>query len=99
MRGAHAQKGCLMSPDPDQVTVLEVHDPIQQALIESVLTDYDVPYIVRNEGVQHIIGAGQLGGTNVLTGPIIIQVPKAEAERARELIAAALDVPEIPAED
>ena len=88
-----------MSSDSDEVTVLEVHDPIQQALVESVLTDYDVPYMVRNEGVQHIIGAGQLGGTNVLTGPVIIQVPRSEAARARELIAAALDVPEIPAED
>jgi len=88
-----------MPSDPDNVTVLEVQDPIQQSLIESVLTDYDVPYIVRHTGVQHLIGAGQLGGTNLLTGPIVIQVPRAEADRARELIAAALDVPELPAED
>jgi hypothetical protein len=88
-----------MSSDPDQVTVLVVQDPIQQALIESVFTDYEVPYMVRHDGVQHLIGAGQLGGTNILTGPVVIQVPREHETRAREIIADALRVPEIPAED
>ncbi|HEX7878466.1 MAG TPA: DUF2007 domain-containing protein [Candidatus Eisenbacteria bacterium] len=88
-----------MSSEPDEVTVLEVADPVQQSLIESVLTDAEVPYMVRHVGVQNLIGAGTLGGHNFLTGPIVIQVMREDAERARELIAAALNVPELPAED
>ena len=88
-----------MTTEEELVTVLEVDNPIQQSLVEEVLTDSGIDHIVRHQGVQHLIGAGQIGGRNFLTGPVVIQVRPADVGRARELIAEALDVPELPAEE
>jgi hypothetical protein len=79
-----------MSHEPsssgEMVTVLVVEEPTQQALAESVLREADVPFLVRNAGVQHLIGAGQIGGANVMTGPPQIQVASSDALRASTLL-------------
>jgi hypothetical protein len=82
-----------MTDDNDLVTVLEIDNPVQQSLAEEVLADNGIDYIVLHEGVQHIIGAGQLGGRNVLTGPVVLRVRPADAERARQLITEVLTNP------
>ena len=82
-----------MTTDSDLVTVLEVDNPVQQSLAEEVLTDNGIDYVVLHEGVQHIIGAGQIGGRNVLTGPVVIRVRMPDADRARQLITEVLTNP------
>jgi len=88
-----------MSSDSDEVTVLEIHDPVQQSLIESVLTDAEVPYNLKHVGLPFMTGVGQVGSSEFVSGQVVLQVRAADADRARELIAEALDVPELPAED
>jgi hypothetical protein len=79
-----------MASEAEMTTVFVVEDLVQKALLESVLREADVPYLIRNAGVQNLFGVGQIGGFNLATGPEEIQVPSAEFERARELIVAAL---------
>ena len=80
-----------MTSESQMTTVIATQDIVQQALFESVLRAAGVPYLVRNAGVQNLIGVGEIGGYNLATGPIEIQVPGAEVQRARELIAAVLE--------
>ena len=80
-----------MAYEDEMLTVIVIENPVQQALIEDVLTDADIPYMIKSAGVQNLFGAGQLGGVNLVTGPIEIQVPRSELNRANELIALALE--------
>lgn len=66
-------------------------DPAQQALVESILQDAGIDYVVRNAGVQNLVGIGSLGGFNFATGPIEILVRRKDLEKSHGLIAAALD--------
>lgn len=70
----------------EMVTVFVAADPADQALVESTLRQSGVPFAIRHAGVQNLIGAGQIGGFNVVTGPPEIQVPAADADRAVELL-------------
>jgi Putative prokaryotic signal transducing protein len=70
----------------EMVTVLVVEEPTAQALAESVLREAGVPFAVRNAGVQHLVGGGQIGGVNVATGPPRIQVAASDALRANTLL-------------
>jgi hypothetical protein len=78
-----------MVPEREMTSVIVVEDLVQQALLESVLRESGVPYVITNAGVQNLLGIGQIGGSNLLA-PVEIQVPRAELDRARNLIAAAL---------
>jgi hypothetical protein len=73
----------------EMVTVLVVEEPTAQALAESVLREAGVPFAVRNAGVQHLVGGGQIGGVNVATGPPQIQVAASDALRANTLLSEA----------
>jgi hypothetical protein len=70
----------------EMVTVLVVEEPATQVLAESVLREANVPFVVRNAGVQHLVGGGQIGGVNVATGPPRIQVASSDALRANTLL-------------
>jgi hypothetical protein len=85
-------------PSSEMVTVLVVEEPGTQALAESVLREAGVPFAVRNAGVQHLVGGGQIGGVNVATGPPQIQVASADALRANTLLREAFG-PVEPLED
>lgn len=78
----------------EMVTVLVVEEATEQALAESVLREAGVPFAVRNAGVQHLVGAGQIGGRNVATGPPEIQVAPSDALRANTLLREAFGPPE-----
>ncbi len=80
-----------MANEDELITVIAIENPVQQAIIEDVLTNADIPYMVKNAGLQDLFGAGQLGGTNLITGPVEIQVPQSEYDRAQELINHALE--------
>jgi hypothetical protein len=83
------------------VTVLVATDAAEQALAESALREFDIPFVTRNAAIQHLIGAGQIGVFNLVTGPPEIQVSSSNLERATNLIRDALggtDPSEHPAE-
>jgi len=79
-----------MSHEPsssgEMVTVLVVEEPTAQALAESVLREAGVPFAVSHEGVQHLVGGGQIGGVNVAAGPPRIQVAASDYLRASTLL-------------
>ena len=84
----------------EMVTVLVVEEPTEQALAESVLREAGVPFVIRNAGVQHLVGGGQIGGVNVATGPPRIQVAASDALRANTLLREAFGPIELePLED
>ena len=57
-------------------------------LAVSLLEEENIPFLVKNEGVQSLFGAGIVGaGFNPITGPIELHVQSADAERAVEILA------------
>lgn len=68
------------------VTVLVPRNAAEQAFAESVLREAGVAFSVRHAGVQHLVGAGQIGGVNVATGPPELQVASADFLRANTLL-------------
>ena len=73
--------------DPDGlVTVLETSDPGLVGVAESLLEEADIEFIALNEDVQDVIGLGRVGGLNVATGPVRLQVAAARAADARALL-------------
>lgn len=84
-------------------TVLVAANATQQALAESALREAEIAYVTRNDAIQHMLGAGQIGGTNLVTGPPAIQVAASDADAAREVLRELADAPsaapESPATD
>lgn len=70
----------------EMVTVLVARDPAEQSFAESVLGEAGVAFSVRHAGVQNLVGAGQIGGVNVATGPPEIQVASSDFLRANTLL-------------
>ena len=55
-------------------------------LIEALLNSAGIEYFLLNARVQSLIGAGEIGGYNVATGPIEIQVAEENVEIVKDLI-------------
>ncbi len=68
------------------VTVFTAADPVRLGLAKTLLSDAGIPFAVRNEGVQGLFGAGELGGFNLLVGPVEIQVEEKDAPFARDVL-------------
>jgi len=68
------------------VTVLAAVDLVELAWAESALREHDIAFVTGNSAVQHLLGAGQIGGRNLVTGPPEIQVAEADLERARRVL-------------
>jgi len=79
-----------MMTDQDLVTVLVPEEPAQLALVEALLREHDIPYVARNERLQNLFGAGEIGAYNFAIGPVALQVSGADLERTRELLSEAL---------
>ena len=45
-----------------------------------------IEFFSLNEGVQNLFGAGEIGGYNIVTGAIEIQVAEKNVEKANKLI-------------
>jgi len=57
------------------------------ALAKSILDEAGIEYLIKNEGVQDLMGIGVFGtGFNPITGPVQIQVLPSSEEYARELL-------------
>ncbi len=73
--------------DEKLVPVLSVTNPALLPLAKSILDSAGIPFTVRNELVQGLIGWGQLGtGFNLLTGPPVILVEERKLDEARTLL-------------
>ncbi len=78
-----------MSEDGELVTIFRSRDLSEQAFVASVLDEAGIPFLEANTEVQNLIGAGQIGGMNLLTGPVEIRVSREHAETAKNLLAGA----------
>ena len=63
-----------MVADQELETVLVPDDPTQLALAESVLREAGISYATQNSELQHLFGAGEVGGYNPAIGAVAIQV-------------------------
>ena len=82
-----APDGATTSLDPDEpVTVLASSDPGLLGVAKSLLEEAGIPFAAINEQTQDLIGVGRVGGFNVAIGPVRIQVERARADEARELL-------------
>lgn len=69
------------------VKILITGDKPLIAIIKSVLTDAEVEYFVKGEGLQDLIGLGSFGtGYNVAAGPMELYVQQEDAEAVQMLI-------------
>lgn len=70
----------------DLVTVFAAGDPVRLAIAKATLEAEGIRFIVKGEGVQDLFGVGRLGGMNLVTGPVQIQVADPDAARALEVL-------------
>jgi len=69
------------------VTVFASGNAAEITVAKLALESEGIPFITKGEGVQDLVGLGRLfGGTNLLTGPVQIQVRSEDAELALELL-------------
>lgn len=79
-------------------TILVVENFIQQAFAESALREANVEFVTKNDATQHLLGAGQIGGFNLVAGPPTLQVAEADAPLAAQALREALAEAEPPAD-
>jgi hypothetical protein len=85
-------------------TVFVASDPNERMVAESLLHEAGIPFESRNEDLQDLFGLGQIGGTNLIVGPVKLQAPTELAAEARSLLESGVAVEvgkmvgEIPAE-
>lgn len=69
------------------VKILITGDKPLITITKSVLTDAEVEFFVKGEGLQDLIGLGSFGtGYNVATGPMELYVSEEDAEAVQMLI-------------
>ncbi|HEX4998161.1 MAG TPA: DUF2007 domain-containing protein, partial [Terriglobia bacterium] len=81
--------------DEEPVTVYQTGDAALVALARSILDSADIPFAVRGEGVQDLIGGGRLLGLNPVVGLVSFDVNPEDSEEARTLLS---ELEELPAE-
>jgi len=61
-------------------------------LAGSLLEEKNIPFLVKNEGVQSLFGLGVVGtGFNPVTGPIELHVQSGDAKRTVEILSSQED--------
>ena len=75
-----------MSNDSKLVTRNKPKDRSEYYVITGLLDSAGIEYFSLNEGVQNLFGAGEIGGFNIATGAIEIQVSIENVEKVNELI-------------
>jgi Putative prokaryotic signal transducing protein len=72
----------------DLVVVFQTGDAVALAFAKAALESEGIRFVTQGEGVQDLIGVGRLpSGFNFAAGPVRIHVDRADAARARELLA------------
>ena len=67
------------------VRIYVCHNPAELPVVESLLTEAGVKFMVKGEQIQGMLGGGQVGGTNLVV-PLEISVLTSDAEAAVELL-------------
>jgi hypothetical protein len=75
-------------PDSELVVVLRTADEGLTILAKSILDAEEIPYVLKGQAVQDILGLGRLGGFNYATGPVVFLVHEDDAESARAALQA-----------
>ena len=75
-----------MSNDSELKTVYIPKDKVEHLVIKTLLESSGIECFMLNEGVQNLFGFGEIGGYNLITGPIQIQVTKDNVNKANNLI-------------
>lgn len=70
----------------DLETVLESSDPALLPVVRSLLESEGIPCFARGELLQDFLGWGRMLGTNLITGPVQLQVPRDRVDEARRLL-------------
>ena len=79
----------IVPPEADLklVTVMRAGDPASIAVAKSVLQSAGIDFVTKNEFVQDLFGCGRFpSGTNLVMGPIELQVREEDAQDALELL-------------
>lgn len=79
-------------------TVLVPSDANERVVAESLLQEAGIPFYAKNEDLQDLFGWGQIGGANLIVGPVKLQVPEEFAAEARTLLASVAGAAATPGE-
>ena len=74
---------------PDDVALVPVFEASDEAVLmvaRSLLDGEGIPYFVKNDLLQNMLGAGRLGGGNLVTGPAVVVVREDDAADAAKLL-------------
>src|SRR5690349_3633994 len=72
--------------ESDLVTIYSGGDQSAIALARCLLDDAGVKYAVRHDNVSDLFRLGRLGGFNVFTGPVLINVRHEDEDAARSIL-------------
>lgn len=78
--------GLTREPGERVVEVLRSGDGSLLAVLESVLTENDIPFSLAGESIQDLFGGGRLGGYNFAIGPARLFVRERDAAKVREIL-------------
>ncbi|HYM59364.1 MAG TPA: DUF2007 domain-containing protein [Thermoanaerobaculia bacterium] len=73
-------------PDMKLVSVFETSDPGLVAIVESVLNDAGIDFMMKNQIMQDLLAGGRLAGFNQVIGPVQFLVRPEDEARAREAL-------------
>lgn len=85
-RSAYAGIPPEFAPPLELVTVFRSGSAPQVMVAESLLRSAGIEYMSRGGDVQSLFGIGGIGGINLVTGPVLIQVRREDARDAEELL-------------
>lgn len=70
----------------DLVTVFRSGDLMKVMIAESILRSAEMDFLTRGKDVQSLFGIGSIGGMNIVTGPMEIQVRGEDVRDAEEML-------------
>jgi hypothetical protein len=77
-----------LSPESDLITIFESGNQPVVAIVKSILDGTEIPCSAKGENLQNLFGIGVIGtGSNIIAGPVEIQVSTEDEPVASELLA------------
>ena len=72
---------------PDMVILRTISDSAFLLVAKSILLDAGIPFWIKNEGLQDLIGFGRVGmGFNIMIQPVGLFIPKKYMKEANRLL-------------
>lgn len=82
----------MQAKDISFVKFIVAESSTQAIKMRLLLDRAKIPYMVKNENLQNLFGAGALGAFNPVTGPIEFHVPEHFVKAAHEAMAEIFDI-------